>query len=177
MPVQAGAGLPVLGLPTLTWAQAVTAYQGRDAGEYTSGDVRSILADYCRFGCSVGVDPLVSIAQLTLETAWLTSWWAARPRRNPAGIGVTGAPGAGVSFPTWQHAVRAHVGRLAAYAIPVGAGTPEQEELITEALKWRALPDANRGRVHTMADLAGRWAADPLYGDSLARVANVILAS
>jgi hypothetical protein len=72
----------------------------------------------------VGVDPLIAVAQMVHETVNLTSWWSQRPRRNPAGIGVTGQvkPGhmtgvpEGVSFPGWSWAVRAHVGRLLMYA-------------------------------------------------------------
>ena len=43
------------------------------------------------------LDPLVAVAQMVLETGNLTSFWSQTPRRNPAGIGVTGEPGAGDS--------------------------------------------------------------------------------
>ena len=63
----------------------------------------------------------------------LTSWWAQRPLRNPAGIGVTGVTSAtrpimaraqdgavwreGCLFADWANAaILAHVGRLLAYA-------------------------------------------------------------
>jgi hypothetical protein len=124
----------------------------------------------------VRVDPLLAISQMVLETANLTSHWSQRPRRNPAGIGVTGAPGLGISFPSWSKAVRTHVGRLLAYARPREAGGDEQRTLIEEAFMWRPLPDDRRGVAATLSGLAGTWAADPQFANKISRIANEILA-
>ena len=99
-----------------------------------------------------------------------------RPRRNFAGIGVTGQPGAGLSFPDLKTAVRAHSGRLLAYALPGGTGTPAQNQLIDEALAARPLPPQLRGAATTLGGLAGTWAQDPQYAVKLAAVANAIAA-
>ena len=95
---------------------------------------------------AAGLDPLLVVSQMVLETGNLMSYWSQPPRRNPAGIGVTGQPGAGISFPNWDKAVSAHVGRLLAYALPKDGGTDGQRKLIDEALKVRPLPDDRRGR-------------------------------
>jgi hypothetical protein len=149
---------------------------GRAHGEYNADDIRVIVAHYYKTAAPVGLDPLLVVAQMALETGGLTSFWSQRPRRNPAGIGVTGAPGAGVSFPSWKIAVRAHTGRLLAYSLPRGGENPLQRELIEEALAHRALPQRFRGVAPRLEGLAGTWAADPHYAVKLARVANEIRA-
>lgn len=79
----------------------------RPHGEYSDDDVRTIVRRYYATAQAVGLDPLLVVAQMVQETAHLTSFWSQRPRRNPAGIGVTGAPGVGLSFPDWATAIRA----------------------------------------------------------------------
>ena len=158
--------------------QKVEAYMlSRSHGRYTDADVRTIIGLYFEATQTVGLDPLLVVAQMILETGNLTSFWSQRPRRNPAGIGVTGQPGAGVSFPSWQKAVRAHVGRLLAYALRVGQENNAQRRLIEEALTWRPLPARFRGAAPTLGKLSGRWAADREYADKIARIANEIRAA
>jgi hypothetical protein len=155
--------------------QAFARYMlAREHGSYTSDDVQAILRRYVNTSKLVGLDPLLIVSQMVLETGNLTSHWSQRPRRNPAGIGVTGEPGVGISFPTWDKAVHAHVGRLLAYAIPKGGGNPPQRELIKEALAVRPLPDNRRGCAPTLEGLAGTWAMDLKYADKITRVANEI---
>jgi Mannosyl-glycoprotein endo-beta-N-acetylglucosaminidase len=158
-----------------TAAQAERFLIPKPNGEYTDADVRFILAQYFMVGPSVGLDPLLAIAQMGLETAFLSSFWAARPRRNPAGIGVTGEPGAGISFPSWKVSVRAHLGRLLAYALPANTGTAAQKALIAEALAFRPLPASKRGSAPTVKGLAKSWAADPAYADKIVNIANAML--
>jgi hypothetical protein len=140
----------------------------------------------------VGVDPLIVVAQLVHETtdpkvgAPLTAWWAQRPRRNPAGIGVTGGKDPktgeplGVRFPGWSWAVRAHVGRLLAYAGVNGFPSDTwalREVLVREANVWRPIPSNVRGRGATVGTLAkAGWATDPDYAHKLVTVANRIAA-
>jgi N-acetylmuramoyl-L-alanine amidase/Mannosyl-glycoprotein endo-beta-N-acetylglucosaminidase len=156
-------------------AEQVEQYMlARPHGEYTDGDVRAIVNRYYKTAAAVGLDPLLVVAQMVEETGHLTSFWSQRPRRNPAGIGVTGEPGVGLSFPNWETAVRAHTGRLLAYSLPSGAENPAQLELIEEALTFRPLPDHNRGIAPSLKGLAGTWAADPQYAVKLAHMANDI---
>ncbi|MFM8994676.1 MAG: glucosaminidase domain-containing protein, partial [Bacteroidota bacterium] len=61
------------------------------ANGYGYADVLEIVSAYERVGNSVGVDWLLAIAQMAHETGYLTSFWSARPQRNPAGLGVDGS--------------------------------------------------------------------------------------
>jgi hypothetical protein len=156
-------------------AERVVAYLlHRAHGEYTNADVRTIVGHYYAIAPPVGLDPLLVVAQMSEETEHLTSFWSQRPRRNPAGIGVTGKPGVGLSFPDWQTSVRAHAGRLLAYVLPRGHENPAQKQLIHDALAFRPLPDHLRGAAPTLRKLAGTWAADPHYAVALSGVANDI---
>jgi hypothetical protein len=163
---------------------------------YMPYDVSVIIGRYQQLGDWAGVDWFLALAQMAHETGSLTSWWSQRPRRNPAGIGVTGAtrpgdpgvpPGAawawddhdavwreGVSFATWvDDAVPAHLGRLLAYAVPAGQETPEQASLITAALGYRGLPAGYRGSAPTVLGLNGRWAVPgDGYGEAILDLAR-----
>jgi hypothetical protein len=146
----------------------------RQHGSYDDDEVREIVGKYTAACKATGLDPLLVVAQMVLETGNLMSFWSQPPRRNPAGIGVTGAAGAGISFSNWDKAVAAHVGRLLAYALPAGTGTEAQRALVAQALKVRPLPDDRLGVAPTLKGLAGTWATDPKYADKISRVANEI---
>jgi hypothetical protein len=187
---------PLLAAPSAKLADVAARFPA-PAGDYTVSDVhRSILPVYWKLCTEMGLDPVIVIAQLAHETDWLTSFWAQRPQRNPAGIGVTGdwrplsdpqpyPPELwrintdrkrweyGLSFATWAgDSIPAHIGRLLAYALPAGEGTLEQQLLITRALGIRPLPGNYRGVAPTLRGLNGRWAAGQGYADALASVAN-----
>jgi hypothetical protein len=148
----------------------------RDHGGYSDDEVGVIVRHYYNAAESAGLDPLLAVAQMAEETAHLTSFWSQPPRRNLAGIGVTGAPGVGATFDHIRDAVHAHVGRLLAYALPAGSETAPQKALVDEALAVRPLPSHLRGAAPTLAGLAGTWAADPAYATKIAAVANDIRA-
>ena len=177
-------------------ARAVRFILARPHGEYTEVDIaHTIVPAYFAVCASVGLDAAIVLAQLIHETGNLTSWWSQRPRRNPAGIGVTGRTMAGqprsldwakrddgvwaegVAFPTWeQDAIPAHIGRLLAYALPAGQGTPAQQQLIAQALAIRPLPAAFRGAATRLQGLNGRWAWPGLiYVQKLAALANTLV--
>ncbi len=146
----------------------------RPHGEYSDSDVRAIVDHYYATAATVGLDPLLVVAQMVEETGHLTSFWSQRPRRNFAGIGVTGEPEAGLSFPDLNTAVRAHTGRLLAYSLPRGTGSQAQVQLIAEALAFRSLTDDLRGVAPSLRGLSGSWASDPHYAVKLAQIANEI---
>jgi N-acetylmuramoyl-L-alanine amidase/Mannosyl-glycoprotein endo-beta-N-acetylglucosaminidase len=165
---------PLLAPASASSARAGQYLLARPHGGYSAGDVTEIVGLYYTTAGAVGLDPLLVVAQMAEETSHLTSFWSQRPRRNFAGIGVTGQPGAGLSFPDLKTAVRAHTGRLLAYAQPAGTGTATQQQLIDEALAARPLPPQLRGAAVTLKGLAGTWAQDPQYAVKLAGVANDI---
>jgi hypothetical protein len=177
---QGGAVTPdsaLLAAPRAHADQAERALLSQPHGAYTDADVRAIVADYYAVAPAAGLDPLLVIAQMVEETGNLTSFWSQRPRRNPAGIGVTGQPGEGVSFPDWKTASRAHIGRLLAYALAKNTENQAQAKLIQEALSFRPLPDALRGAAPRLSGLVGTWAHDPHYAENISSVANQIRGS
>lgn len=172
------AATPILGPPIVTHRQAVETFMAKRArpNGYTRADLNTIMRIYAVMCEGTGVSFGVAVAQMAHETGWLTSWWSARPRRNPAGIGVTGTTytvqpkiaaafdpvlgkwRAGLSFATWDDAVLAHVGRLLGYALPPGAGNPAQRDAFTAATALRPLPARVLGCAPTLAGLGGTWA-------------------
>jgi len=140
----------------------------------TLADIVQLYVRTCK---SIGLDPLVAVSQMELETGHLTSKASQPPRRNPAGIGITGPGADGVSFRDWNKAVRGHVGRLAAYAIPSGKGTPAQKALITEALAVRPLSPKKRGKAVQVAGLSRNWAEDQRYAEKIVKIAKEIRVS
>lgn len=181
----------LVGKPRADKRQCFELVRSRPNGDYTAHDVRVIVDAYFVYGALWGVDPVIALAQMAHETDYLASWWAQRPRRNPAGIGVTGynqaqrPPSAswamrdgrwfeGCSFVAWEtDAVPAHMGRLLAYArtdwqlpsIPLRA--------VERALAVRGLPIVYRGAAPTLMGLNGRWAVPGTgYGQKIAAIAR-----
>ena len=169
----------------------------RPHGAYTDHDIANVIIPaYIAQCAAVGLDAAIVLAQLIHETGNLTSWWSQRPRRNPAGIGVTGRTMAGqprsldwakrddgvwaegVSFESWNGAaIPAHLGRLLAYAVTDAAANDAQRQLIEYAMLIRPLPASYRGVAPTITGLNGRWAVPGKdYGQRIATVANRMLA-
>lgn len=168
-------------------------YESRAArqlcGVYTVAAVRNIVNTYVAIGSDAGVDWSLALAQMTHETGWLASWWSQPPRRNMAGIGVTGQAGAGVTFTTFDDAIRAHLGRLIAYArrddeiadspdwpASIRAMLALRRQLVAFALAVRPLSDRYRGAYRTPRSLGGSWAVPgDGYGAKLVSIANRFL--
>jgi hypothetical protein len=193
-------GAPLLGAPSGSAEQAIAWLSSRSV--YSNYDITQIVNIYQRIGDSVGLDWFLALAQMAHETASMSSWWSQRPRRNPAGIGVTGdwraglpdgspgpAPGPawawnstlgrwleGVSFANWGNgAVPAHLGRLLAYALPADQGDATRQALIDQALGFRALPASHRGSAPTILGLNGRWAVPGTdYGQRIMLLAEAM---
>jgi hypothetical protein len=168
---------------------------------YTSYDILvNILPWYWQFCEQTGVDPCIAVAQMIHETGNISSWWSDRPRRNPAGIGVTGekkssAPAPeeahlwarnmtdqkwhkGVSFPNWMESAKAQVGRLCAYATAPATRTAPQQTMVDVAMTYRSLPANFHGIAPTLEGLNGRWAyPGTTYANKIAEIANAIIAA
>lgn len=195
-PLDYTADTPILGASTCTPEQAARYIVGR-GGLYSPYDVRSILASYWHWCELAGLNPHIAIGQMCHETDVLRAWWSDRPRRNSCGYGVNDETSAtkrsttrtvegiaypewakhgnswerGMSFPTWDLSARAHVGRLAAYAVPQNGGSVDQYALIAYALALRTLAPEIRGIAPTIGGLGGkkRWAPSTGYWQGIAR--------
>lgn len=190
---------PILGVTASSALTVAERVAGRPGQKYTPAEIRSIVATYYRICTPVGVNPLLAVAQMCHETGYLTSWWCDRPRRNAAGVGVTGQsrPATdphplprevwhldsvvgrwrhGCAFKSWEYeSIPAHVGRLLRYALKPGTETPTQHLLMAQALGFRTLPEAYWGIAPTLKGLEGTWAVPGAqYADKIAAIANVL---
>lgn len=139
--------------------------------EYTN-DVDLIVGYYAKYAPSVGVDPFLAAAQMVLETDALRSHWAARPQRNPAGLGVRQE--GGLSFATWEASVQAHLGQLLAFALRDDQASQEQRAMIARNPRSANIVAELRGSTPTVRDLSNRWTSDPAYADKLVARATAI---
>lgn len=173
---------PILSAPGLERAALARAVRSRCVVSPYSSDA-IIAAATCAYdlAVAVGVDPVVVAAQMCHETGNLTSAWCRPPHHNPAGIGITGQPNAGVTFPDLCTGIDAQVGRLLAYATLPAERSEAQYEAVHRALAWRTLPAACHGsaitlralgRVHNLQPSCGWASPGTNYGDALAAVAN-----
>jgi hypothetical protein len=115
--------------------------------------------------------------QMLIETNFLTyragsgKWGDVKPNQNNfAGIGATGGGVPGDRYPNVSTGVLAQMQHLVAYSgelvdNPVAPRTREVQQKVVEMS--RAV-----GRPITYRDLAGRWAADKKYGNTIASVAE-----
>jgi len=164
---------------------------------YTHAEVRGgdsyegVVPAYFRVARVATVDPILLIAMMLHETGNMSSWQAAKPRRNPAGIFVTGATrtslpparegdlwqakGAlwvrGQAYPNWvsspafpwrPNSVDAHAWRVAGYAIPRFSNA--QEALYVRACQGRPLPLWVRGSALNWRELGAKFNRMRLLG-------------
>lgn len=174
-------GTTLLVTPPVDFLAAARRYIKARTKQYTPAEVDYIISlytDVCRAG---EVDVELLITQMIHETAGLTSAWSSPTKRNPAGIGVTGATdpvtgeALGFVFDTWADAVEAHVGLILCYRFATGQGSPSQQKIINDYLLLR--PSAPRNVATTLAQMAVKWAADPAYVTTMVRVNEVVSAA
>ena len=189
----------IIAAPRCTQEEAV-AYLKNRGGWYTDNELKNIIVPAYFQECDIAkVDPCVAIAQMIHETGFLTSWWSNRPRRNPAGIGVTGQMSnkqpppediqnwaydekikkwrKGLSFTAWDKtAVPAHIARLLGYALKPEEQSTVQKAYVAKYTEERPLPPKVIGCAPTLAGLEGTWAYPGKgYADKLALQANNII--
>lgn len=167
---------PLLPLPSSPrWSpkrMARYAVQGKRTAN-AEDSVVAILEKYVAACDEAGLDSLLVVSQLLLETDKLTS--ASRQLcLNPVDLRLTKPDETEPWFSSWPEAARAHAGLLLAYALPAGRGSPAQLRLLEGALEWRAVPQKLRGSAQTLERLAGTWTADQDYLDKVVDIADSI---
>jgi hypothetical protein len=123
--------------------------------------VNEIARAYVDEAAAEGINSDVAFCQMAIETDYLRFGGNVRASQNNfCGLGVTGGGERGMSFPSVQTGVRAHIQHLKAYAN-------------AEPLRKRCVDPrfalVRRGRAPFVEDLAGTWAADPQYAAKLKR--------
>ena len=122
--------------------------------EYSPHDVDLILGYYWKYGTEVGVDPYLAVVQSIFETNGWRSFWAGRPRRNPANLGVV-SHSLGLAFKSWDLSVQAHIGQLLAFALSDQECNNAQLQMIRKNPLYNTIIE--RGSVKKLSDLNGRW--------------------
>ena len=173
-------GTTLLVTPPVDFLAAARRYIKARTKQYTASEVDYIISLYVDICRAAEVDVELLITQMIHETAALTSAWSSPTKRNPAGIGVTGAIGAdgqplGFVFDTWADSVEAHVGLILCYRFAAGQGSPSQQKIINDYLLIR--PSAPRNVATTLSSMAVKWAADPAYVETMIRVNDTVSAA
>lgn len=112
-----------------------------------------------------GYSPEVVIAQWAVETGAGTSeYW--QERLNPAGIGVTDGGDFGYEWKTPAAAAQGQVVHLSGYVDGYNRGL---RKYLSQDPRYLLLLGTDYAQsVKSVADLTGKWATDPEYGDKIA---------
>lgn len=147
------------------------------AGASRPTELWAYVMEVYRLAPLVGLDPAVVVAQSALETGWWQSpAWV--DHLNPAGLGITGPDVTGPSWVSGTDAARAHLVHLYLYAAgPIPAGHPLAPYIPLDPRYEAALAARRADSAQAIADLAERWATDPEYGRSIARVGSRLLSA
>jgi N-acetylmuramoyl-L-alanine amidase len=141
-------------------------------GSVRQAELWEYVTEVYRMAPLVGLDPAIVVAQSALETGWWQSpAWV--EHLNPAGIGITGPDVPSATWASGTEAARAHLVHLYLYAVgPIPPGHPLAPYVPLDPRYDAALAAGRSGSAATIADLAGRWAADPDYATKIAAVGN-----
>ena len=165
---------PLLASPRGTAVQALGMALGTGAARPV--ELQAYVTEVYRLAPLVGLDPAIVVAQSALETGWWQSpAWT--DHLNPAGIGITGPDVASPSWESGTAAARAHLVHLYLYAAgAIPAGHPLEPYVPLDPRYDAALSAGRAASATRVADLAGRWATDPDYASSIARVGSRLFA-
>jgi len=108
-----------------------------------------------------GINSDIAFCQMVHETDYLRFSDTVQPGQNNfCGLGATGRGEPGLSFPSVEIGIRAHIQHLKAYA----NAQPLRKKLVDPRFDR-----VNRGEAPYVDYLAGTWATDPQYGVKLKR--------
>jgi hypothetical protein len=123
-----------------------------------------LAALYVEEAAAEGVNHDVAFAQMVLETGALRfGGLVTQEMHNYCGLGSIGPGTPGERFPSAQIGVRAHIQHLKAYA----TASPLKRSLVDPRYRW-----VRYGSAPTISALAGKWAADPEYGNKIRGILN-----
>lgn len=154
-------------------------------------DLEEIVYLYLYYTKKANLNVYVVLAQAIHETGWFTSWWSHPPRRNLAGLGVSGEVRCtpptqqgyvavkrngktcwlrGYTYATWDDAVRSHVAWVLYYTVGHDV-TEDQFALLQTIGKTEGV-----ARVTQITDFNGLWAVPGTrYGQRISRIARLFL--
>lgn len=108
-----------------------------------------------------GINSDIAFCQMVLETNYLRFTGDVKARQNNfAGLGAIGGGEPGLSFPSAQIGIRAHIQHLKAYA--------NRRPLCSNNVDPR-FKKVHRASSPYIYGLTGKWATDPQYGTKIKR--------
>ena len=155
-------GTQVMGTPQATAGQARMWIVARSQGSpYDNATLRDIATLYYLVGAEYGVRPDLALCQAAKETGFFKYGGSVDSSQyNFAGIGATGGV-PGITFPTREAGVRAHVLRMRMYAV-------NDPSAYNEGILVRPLPSSHWGKYPTIEQFNGVWAVPGTnYGQSI----------
>ncbi|MHB1535246.1 MAG: glucosaminidase domain-containing protein [Acidimicrobiales bacterium] len=171
-------GTPNDGSPSILGGAAVDAAQlagwYRSSGyvDFTSAPINQLAGWYLSEGAAEGVRGDVAFAQAMVETGGFASPDAIA-FDNFAGIGHCDSCGSGIPFGSPQLGVRAQMQLLHSFADASLTVAQLGRPLVDPVLTPQSQPD--RGCCPTWQSLTGKWATDPIYGQTLLAMYQQIL--
>lgn len=126
---------------------------------------------YVRYAAEVGLRADVLWAQMLHETGFGAYSGSVRASQNNyAGIGATGGSEPGVTFPSAEDGVKAHIAHLVAYVF-----TDDRASWTNLNVDPRYNEVSPRGIAKVLSDLDGRWAVPGVgYGAAIERIVAAI---
>ena len=140
-------------------------------------DTRAYIYEVYRLAPLVGLDPALVIAQSALETAnWTSSYWTELPEpgRNRDRIQTARHPTPG--RPARMPRAPRSSGSTSTRPGAIDPGNPLYQYRDVGPTYQRVIDLGYNGQAHTLDDLTGKWATDPLYGQKVASRGNGIFA-
>ncbi len=130
---------------------------------------KKIASLYIKEASAEGVNYDVAFSQMCLETGFLKFGGDVHPGQNNfCGLGVTAKGQEGLSFPSLQTGIRAHIQHLKAYA----SKKPLKHSIVDSRFRY-----VKRGSVRDVRQLTGKWACDPKYGIKIQRLLQRLMAA
>ncbi len=130
---------------------------------------KKIASLYIMEASAEGVNYDVAFSQMCLETGFLKFGGDVNPKQNNfCGLGVTAKGQEGLSFPSLQTGIRAHIQHLKAYA----STKPLKHNVVDSRFRY-----VKRGSVRDIQQLTGKWAHDPHYGSKIEKLLKRLMAA
>jgi hypothetical protein len=162
--------LYLLGQPKISEKQALY-FLIKNNSELSQKYVENIVKIYFKECHVESINVAAAIAQMALETGFLKFGGAIqRHQNNFAGMGSVYDTQRGLSFATTEEGIRAHIQHLKSYA----SNGPLNNPCVDPRRKF-IQKSPHFGKVKTVYDLSGVWAADGDYGEKLAKIIRNLL--
>ena len=154
----------ILGKSILFENQLKTALKAANGAANTK-----IVDIYYNIASIYGIKADIAFLQCIHETNWLKFTGVVKPGQNNfAGIGATGPNNPGLSFPTAEAGVEAHIQHLYAYA--TNTSIPEGRTLYDKRFHL-----VKRGSAPNWEDLNGKWAVPGIgYGEKIVELQEMV---